>query len=438
MAISSFFGLNTALRGLVAHQRALDVTGHNIANASTEGYSRQNAVLAAADPLEIGAGSGRGIAQLGAGVDVIAFGRLRDTFADLQYRAQNMSLGQQTANAELIGQAELALSEPSDTGIGELLNKFWSAWDDLSNHPESPATRQAVINQAGLLTTRIQALDSHLRQVQGAATAEFTEITGANGDVLALAKDIAQLNQAITAITGSGGQPNDLLDRRDTALDKLSQLARVSIGELPGGAVSVTFGDAALPLVDNTTVNWPQALTTAAGGRLGALLKLGDSTPLGGGTIQNFIEDLDNFVLELTQDVNAAHGTPFFAGTTAATLAVAVNDTTLRASASASPGANEIAIAMGALRGGDADGLYANLVARIGGDTRTATQLAETAQALVDSASDRRQSVAGVSMDEEMANMIRFQRGYQAAARTMSTMDEMLDVLINRTGRVGI
>ena len=438
MAISSFFGLNTALRGLVAHQRALDVTAHNIGNAATEGYTRQTASLGAVDPMEI-QGEGRtGIVQLGAGVTVESFARMRDAFADLQYRAQNQALGQHEASAELIGQAELGLSEPSDTGIGELLNKFWSSWDDVANHPESPATRQALVNQAALLTDRITQLKSSLAAVRTEAQTQYAQITGPNGDVQALANEISQLNVAIKSITGSGGQPNDLLDRRDKALDKLSKLAQVSVTDLGGGAIRVNFGDAATPLVDDTTVTWPQTLT-APGGKLGALLKVGDTTAAG--TITTYMNDLDAFAADLISKVNTAHGAPFFSGTDASTIGVAVTASTVRASAvgpPTPPGANDIAVAVSALRGKTSDVLYANLVARIGGDARASSQLALTAQALVDSASDRRQSVAGVSMDEEMANMLRFQRGYQASARVMNTMDEMIDTLVNRTGRVGL
>src|SRR3712207_797319 len=111
MAISSFFGLNTALKGLVAHQRALDVTAHNIGNASTEGYSRQRADLETAPALFVPQVTGDGgSSMLGAGVDVAGFIRVRDLFADLQFRAQNMSLGEHEATAALLQQAELSLS----------------------------------------------------------------------------------------------------------------------------------------------------------------------------------------------------------------------------------------------------------------------------------------------------------------------------------------
>src|SRR3954468_8175845 len=203
--VSTFFGLNPALKGLIAHQRALDVTAHNIGNASTEGYTRQTASLAAVDPMQI-QGEGRtGLVQLGAGVTVESFARLRDQFADLQYRAQNQALGQHEANAQLIGQAELGLAEPSDNGIGALLNKFWNAWDNVANHPDQPATRQALVNQAALLSTRIGELSKSLSDVRAEAGSQYTSIVGPNGDVQALANDIAQLNTAIKSITGSGG-----------------------------------------------------------------------------------------------------------------------------------------------------------------------------------------------------------------------------------------
>jgi flagellar hook-associated protein 1 FlgK len=437
MSVSAFFGLNTSLRGLLAHQRALDVTAHNISNASTEGYSRQQAVLAAAQPLALPGVTRTGqMSMIGSGVDIESFSRVRDAFADLQYRAQNQALGQHETTAELLGTAELSLSEPSDNGIGQVMAKFWSAWDDLSNHPESPATRQALVNQAGLLAGRINSLAGDLAAVRTEAGTQYGLLTGATGDVQAYAKEIASLNAAIRSAKQQGAEPNDLYDRRDVALDKLSSLAQVSVTDTSDGSIKVNFGDAAQPLVDDTTVTWPQTLT-APGGRLGALLKLADTSPAG--TISSYLSDLDAMANQLITTVNAAHTATFFSGTGASTIAVAVNASTVLAGPTTAPaGSNTIALAVSKLRGGGADNAYATLVARIGGEARTANQQQATTQALVTAASDRRQSASGVSMDEEMTNMVRFQRGYQASARAMSTMDEMLDTLINRTGRVGL
>jgi len=436
--ISSFFGLNTALRGLLAQQQALDVTAHNIANGATEGYSRQSAVLSASEAMRvISPGPNTSSGYLGSGVEVQQFTRMRDQFADLQFRAQNQSLGQFETTSTLVGEAELNLSEPSDTGLNQLLGKFWSAWDDLSNNPESPATRQALVNQSQLLTDRINNLQSQLTGVRAEAQSQYALLTGSNGDVAALANQIAQLNASIKAAVSSGGQPNDMLDRRDAAVDKLSKLAQIKVTDLGQGTIQVDFGDAATPLVNDTTVTWPQPLVSP-GGQLGALLKLGDTT--NAGTITAYMNDLDGFASQLASSVNALHP-GFFSGTTASTITVGVTAASVKASALGPPapsGANDIALAVSKLRGGAADNAYANLVARIGGDARTADQQQATAQALVTQATDRKQSVSGVSMDEEMSNMLKFQRGYQASARAMSTMDEMLDTLINRTGKVGL
>jgi flagellar hook-associated protein 1 FlgK len=437
MSVSSFFGLNTSLRGLLAHQRALDVTAHNISNASTEGYSRQQAVLSAAQPLELPGVTRTGqMSMIGAGVDIESFSRVRDAFADLQYRAQNQALGQHQTTAEMLGTAELSLSEPSDQGIGQVLAKFWSAWDDLGNHPESPATRQALVNQASLLADRIQSMSGDLSGVRTEANAQYGLLTGPSGDVQSLGTEIASLNDAIVKAKQQGAEPNDLYDRRDLALDKLSKLGQISVTDLGSGSIQVNFGDAAAPLVNGTTVTWPQTLT-APGGQLGALLKLADTGP--GGTITSYLADLDAMAGQLISSVNAAHTAPFFSGTNASNIAVAVTASTILAGPPASAaGDNTVALQVAKLRGGGPDNAYANLVARIGGDARTAAQQQATTQALVTAASDRRQSASGVSMDEEMTNMVRFQRGYQASARAMSTMDEMLDTLINRTGKVGL
>src|SRR6195952_5990560 len=130
MPISTFMGLQTSLRGLLAHQEAIDTTSHNIANANTQGYSRQEAVLGAAGALEIAAGefSIGGTGHLGTGVSVQSFTRMRDAFLDLQYRAQNMQVGDQQTRSSQLDQVELSLSEPSDNGIAPQLAKFWNGW----------------------------------------------------------------------------------------------------------------------------------------------------------------------------------------------------------------------------------------------------------------------------------------------------------------------
>src|SRR5437764_1073059 len=197
--ISSFFGLNTALRGLLAQQQALDVSAHNIANAQTEGYTRQSAVMSASDALRVTTpGQVGSVGYVGSGVEVQQFTRIRDQFADLQFRAQNMGQGQYDTTSSLIGEAELNLSEPSDTGLSQR-------------------------------------------------------------------------------------------------------------------SIRVDFGDAANPLVNDTTVDWSPQPLSAPGGQLGALLQVGDPSS---GIITGYLSDLDGFASQLASSVNAIHGAPpFFSGT---------------------------------------------------------------------------------------------------------------------------
>src|SRR5919112_3395941 len=215
MPISTFMGLQTSLRGLLAHQQAIDTTSHNVANANTEGYSRQDAVLGATSALEIAAGefAAGGSAHIGTGVSVQAYKRIRDGFLDLQYRAQAMQVGDQETRSTQLDQVELALAEPSENGIADQLSKFWNGWADVSNSPDDVAARQALIDQAKNLAATFQTVDTQLTTVKSQASAEYAALTGPAGDVESIAKEIATLNGAIKQFTANGDQPNDLMDR---------------------------------------------------------------------------------------------------------------------------------------------------------------------------------------------------------------------------------
>ena len=320
------------------------------------------------------------------------------------------------------------------------MGKYWRAWAEGDNMPESQPARQSLVEAGTVLAGAFQQLDRQIAEASAQASGEYVTLTQAGGEVDVTAREIAQLNGQISAAMAGGASPNDLMDRRDVLLDKLSAMAQVSVQELGGGSIRVSFGDAALPLVDGATVTWPQALTDASKGQLGALLSL--TKP--GGTLDSYRADLNTVAGQLADAVNALHAPPNFfnytPGSEAATLAVGVTAATVRTSTTPAPGANDLALAIAAQRGapGGAESTYRTLVNRIGSDTREAMRLEGNARALAGSVDDRRMATAGVSLDEEMTNLVRFQRGYQASARAMSTIDEMLDQLINRTGRVGL
>jgi flagellar hook-associated protein 1 FlgK len=436
--ISTFMGLHTSLRGLLAEQRALDVTSHNIANANTAGYSRQEAVLQATDAMALPTGE-----RLGTGVDVVAYKRIRDSFLDLQYRAQNMQVGEGTARAGGLDQVELRLAEPGANGIAARLNSFWGKWADLANAPDSGAAKQALISDAKNLVSSINALDQGLQTVAAQSADELAAITGTGGQVQQIGRELAGLNGAIRDAVRVGGDANDLMDRRDVLLDQLSGVAQVSVADDGAGSIRVTLGGAAAPLVDGSTLTWPPpAMAANPGGKIGALMDLSSPT----GTIATYRADLATVAQTLTTQVNAVYnpaaGADFFAYD-ALTATLSLNPAVTAANVRAGSGAasdNSAALALSELRGttGGTDDLYSRFVTRIGTEVADAKRTTRNATALSESIEDRRQSTAGVSLDEEMTNLIRFQRGYQAAARAMSTTDAMLDTLINRTGRVGL
>jgi flagellar hook-associated protein 1 FlgK len=436
MSIPTLQGLQTALSGLIAEQTALDTTGNNIANANTEGYSRETAVLEPNAPLPIPALStltGQG-AQLGTGVNAAAITRIRNDYLDVQYRAQNSALSSASTRSEVLEQAQNALGEPSTGGIASQLSAFWTAWNSLADAPASGPAKQEVVAAGEQLASTFNELSAQLSGISHEAGEQYEALAGPGGEVENYASQIAQLNGQIKLAEGAGQQPNAMLDRRDLLLDKLSSLAQVTVTEQPDHTDTVGFGEAAKPLVEGTTVNWPQALTEAAGGQLGALLGLTGPK----GALTSIQASLGSVTETLASSVNAQLPKPFFSGGGATPLAVALTAGEVRASASTAVGANEAALAVAALRGGAGEQGYAQLVEQVGSDVRTAKDDQTNLQTTVTAINDQRQSVSGVSLDEEMTNLISFQRGYQASARTLTAMDSMLETLIEHTGTVGL
>jgi flagellar hook-associated protein 1 FlgK len=458
MPISSFYGLQTSLRGLLAQQRMLDTAGHNIANASTTGYSRQEASLVASAALEIPAGgiAGGSGAHLGSGVDVQSFRRIRDQFVDLQYRAQNTNLGEWAARAGALDRAELSLSEPGENGINEQLSKFWDAWSNLSKSTgdQAPA-KKALVEQAAGLADAFKTVRTQIELAKSQSYAEYADLSrpaapgDAGGEVAQIAHDIAELNDTIKRFVTAGDMPNDLLDRRDQLLDELSEFGQVSVDAQADGTIDVSFVDKAsagttYSVVTGATATWagpPAGDAWSPGGRLGGLLDA--SKP--GGVLDGYIASLDSIAGALPTAVNAAYGGTFFVtgpGPAADTLRVTPAleaDYKLVDPGSGGPGSTDLALAVSQLRDHpNIDQAYRAFVAQVGSQVREANRQEGNSQVLTDAVENRRQSVSGVSLDEEMSNLVRFQRSYQASSRAMSTMDEMLDVLINRTGRVGL
>jgi flagellar hook-associated protein 1 FlgK len=360
-----------------------------------------------------------------------------------------MRSGEYEARQDGLSQVELALREPSDNGLNTLLQQYWSSWQDVSNAPENLATRQALVQSAAALTQGMKDLSSQLGTI---ASQTGQNVSMTIDDVNSTGRQIAVLNDAISRATLMGDAPNDLLDQRDVLIDKLSKLGNTQITAGALGSVDVTIGGASLVTGTSSASLVETDFTSLTSGKLKGLVALRDVT------LPSYRSTLDTVASALITKTNAQHalgydlagtaGGAFFTGTDASTIgvsaAIAADPALVAASANGTPGNAGNALALAGLRNQAAigsatiDTAYSQLVTRIGADSQEATRNVDNAKVVTDALEARRQSVSGVSLDEEMVSLVKFQRGYQASARAMTAMDTMLDTLISRTGRVGL
>lgn len=435
MYISSFTALQTALTGIEAAQEGLQTTGENIANQNTPGYVEQivnlteNPAITAADGSSAG-----GQIQIGTGVNAVSITNNGNQFLDASYRTQNAASNAANTEQSYLNQVQSALNEPTNAGISQQLQTFWSAWNYLADNPTSAAAKTAVVADGKNLAQSFNALSNQFTQLSADATNQFTALTGAGGQVVNDANQIAQLNTAIKSAVGAGQTPNTMIDQRNAALNDLSSLAKLTVTNNPDGTVAVNFGDAASPLVNGATVTWPQAISSASGGTLGALLNL--SQP--GGEIAQSSAGLDNVANQLATEVNGVAGvaTPFFSGNTASTLAVAVTPGQVSATSNpvTSPGGNDLAVAEANLSGGPADQAYSSFVTSVGSGAQAAQSTAQTQTALRTAVLNQQQSFEGVDLSQEMANMQQEQQAYQASAQVMNAFSTMMNALMSSVG----
>ncbi len=233
-------GLEISKRGLSAHQQALHVTGHNISNAENEEYTRQKVNITAADPLYVPALNRAEITgQIGQGAVVAQVERVRDTFIDDRIVTENNKLGYWKSRDDYIYQIENVYNEPSDNSIRTRTDEFWAAWQELSKYPEQRATREVVKEKAVALSNEINHVFGELENLQNDAN---REIALRINKINMYARDIRDLNERIMKSEAVGDSPNDLKDRRDALIEKLSSIVDVSVGRSDEDELIVYIG----------------------------------------------------------------------------------------------------------------------------------------------------------------------------------------------------
>lgn len=264
---SSFFGLNTLLRALMAQQEALDTTNHNIANANTDGYSRQVASMAATLPYTVPAMNHPPAAplQVGTGVAVERIQRQRDAFVDLELRQQSQLQARWEALSAGLQQIEGVFNEPSDQGLQTLLTNFFNAWSELSNNPQSSAARATVRSSGDALAAGLNDLANRLEQIRrdidGAIATAVPELND-------LGAQLAALNGQIAKAVSAGDVPNDLRDKRDLLLDQLVKETGATYHEEANGTVTVLIGGHGFVVGDRVIAITTQTKLLASGTQL--------------------------------------------------------------------------------------------------------------------------------------------------------------------------
>lgn len=470
--VSTFGSLATAYSGLAAARAGIDVTGQNIANAGTAGYTRQRVSQSSIPAAQTG--FMRGTAALaGQGVSVDGIARLASLTLDAGVRVASASSAYADARAAALSALENGLNEPGDDGLASKLDAFWSSWSELSTHPDDPGAASAVIGAAKTVASALasgsKAIDAQWSTVRGTVDGQVQQLNSA-------ASQVADLNGRIRTALASGGNANELLDQRDQLTEQIASLAGGTVRQNSDGTVDVLIGGNAIVqgpdarsvalgggqhLADGAavTLTWTSGTAGAvslSGGSIGGNLSLlAPVTANGtGGALAEASASYDQVATKLATAVNAVHatgttptgatGTPFFSLATGVPAAQGLGVVPTDGSGLATRNAageldDSFADALSRLgtASDGADRSWATFVAGVGTASRSASSESTLTGLALTNARTQQQSSAGVDLDEENVNLLSYQHAYQGAARVLTAVDEMLDTIINRTGIVG-
>jgi len=455
----TFSSVNSALSALRYQQVVMDVTSGNVANVGSDGYVRRRvsgeAVGAPAQPAMWSryAGAGEGVRI--SGVD-----RMVDPLLDARARREHGNQSYLDVRQGVLERLESGIGEPGDNGVSAALAEFRKSWADLANNPGSEAARNQVLAKAASLadSIRIQA-----RNVVAEASDQRSALQTDVGEVNTLASDLAATNKSIAIANINGTDAGTLLDKRDALALRLSELTGAvatprtdgGFDVAVGGVPLVTGQDAGTFVVATDTpvsfaITAPDGSSAAVPGGLKG--EIGSVAELLTTTLPSYLDGLHAIAKTLADQVNAQHvqgvdqdgaqGGALFAydpADIAGTLSLdpAMVGNPRKVAASSGPAGTPTLDAGNALAMGSAITVgndYQRLVTGFGSDVASTRRLALNQQTLTGQVDASREQLSGVNLDEEMVNMLTAQRAYEAAARVMTTVDSVLDTLINRTG----
>ncbi len=462
-----FGTLNLGTRALQAQRTGVEVAGQNLANVNNPAYARQRVEFQTSYGLPTTVGT------QGSGVQVVAIRQLRDALVDGQIVSEQSVGGYWDAQQRALQYAQAGLGEylsssatsatsSATTGLADEISGLFNAFQSVATAPTSMAERQTLINQAQSLATRFNESAQRLDDLRVSLNTSLGNDVATANNLLA---DIASLNdQVARAELTTGGVANDLRDLRQQKLGELAELVNIETGSNPNGTLTVSLGGVTM-VSDRNVLDTLETYDAGGGQMLIRAATAGTPLTLTGGSIQGTIDvrdgalrslrsDLDTLASSLITAVNAVHrpgysltgsfGADFFTGTDAASLSVNAalkDDPSLiqAAGVSGALGDNTVALALARLAdqpnpslGNQPFGLaYGQIVANLGHGLANANAQLASHGAVKTLLSQQRDAVSGVSLDEEMADLVRYQRAYEASARIISTVSEMLDTVVN-------
>ena len=462
------YGLNIALKAMLSQQIAIQVTEHNVANATTPGYRRQEAMMSADLPHIFPSLRGNVVpGQLGMGVVVNRIRQYNLEFFDDRYRrALSDSKGWQM-QASVLRQVEATLAETGEDGLVAKLDAFWTGWQALSNDPTNLAVRADLLERGAALAKSINWRAQSLIRIQQDQNSLILQRVN---EINSLASKVAALNVEIVAVKSAGSAPNDLMDQRDQLITRLAELSGATAAIQENGEALVSIGGHALVIGATTfklattggnlaTIYW-EADSVAFNpnrGELAGLLQARDVV------IPRILTSLDSLAQNLVSQVNALHtrgyaldgsttGLNFFDPTGTTALSIRLSSSVAgqpqriaAAQQSNAPADGNNAVALASLReslvmSGATETFnqyYTRQITEMGIDIQRAEAFARDRLDVAKSLDALKEAVVGVNLDEEAANLIKYQRAFQAATRLVTVMDEMLDKIINGMGVVG-
>lgn len=447
-------------RALQVTEKQLETTSHNISNKDTEGYSRQRVLQEANFPIEFGFGS------IGTGTNIQSIERMRDENLDTEYRNKATDNGSWGKRSEILSQVEKLLKEPSDSGLSNKIDEFFASWDALSSNPSSEAYRIDVATSAEDMTNGFNNLYSDLVSARESIN---TNIADDVSRINELSEQISNILVQIQAAENQGMEASDLRDKYDLMIDELSQYGNVQIHKMEDNQSIIYFGTdeiarngsfQKLDLVyekdgdmDICNPVWAEGDNEINGLRSGELLSL---TDLRDNVIPGYIDDLDTMATTLTQEVNAVHLTGYDNQSTPESNHLFFDDSCdsaknfkvlniiledpnkISTSLSGKEGDNRVALEIADIKNkviinGEKTitQAYSQFVYQVGADASYNASKSDSTQQSLDQTNQFRESVKGVSLNEETANLIKYQQSYQAAAKIISMADEMLTTLMN-------